>query len=87
MLRNFQRKFDMDEPPPLEDGSSYGGRSERRREEDKHNLEERFYKYGVRPEWLEIHRILNHRSVFYFSNILKSDVVFTMLRSFFQHIN
>lgn len=58
LYRHYMRKNDMDEPPPLEDGSSYG------REnivEDPHNLEERFYRYGVRPEWLQIHRILNHR--------------------------
>jgi hypothetical protein len=58
MFRNYQRKNDMDEPPPLEDGSSYG---KDMKEEDPHNLEERFYRYGVRPEWLQIHRILNHR--------------------------
>lgn len=29
---------------------------------DPHNLEERFYKWGVRPEWLTIHRIINHRT-------------------------
>jgi len=52
----------MDEPPPLEDGSSYG-RDEKEIQEDPHNLEERFYRYGVRPEWLQIHRILNHRFV------------------------
>ena len=62
MYRNYIRKNDMDEPPPLEDGSSYG-RDEKEIQEDPHNLEERFYRYGVRPEWLQIHRILNHRSV------------------------
>ena len=59
LFRNYQRKMDMDEPPPLEDGSSYG-RNEKL-EEDPHNMEARFYRYGVRPEWLCIHRILNHR--------------------------
>lgn len=52
------RKNDMDEPPPLDDGS-YFKMSEKRLEEDPHNLEERFYRYGVRPEWLLIHRIIN----------------------------
>ena len=28
-------------------------------EEDPHNLEDRFYRYGVRPEWLNIHRVIN----------------------------
>ena len=60
MYRNYMRKTDMDEPPPLEDGSSYG-RDDKDIQEDPHNLEERFYRYGVRPEWLQIHRILNHR--------------------------
>lgn len=57
MYRNYIRRVDMDEPPPLEDGSSY---KDKVKDEDPHNLEERFYRYGVRPEWLEIHRIINH---------------------------
>ncbi|XP_025081586.1 chromodomain-helicase-DNA-binding protein 4-like isoform X2 [Pomacea canaliculata] len=57
MYRNYIRRVDMDEPPPLEDGSSY---KDKLKDEDPHNLEERFYRYGVRPEWLEIHRIINH---------------------------
>ncbi|XP_050414709.1 chromodomain-helicase-DNA-binding protein 4 isoform X3 [Patella vulgata] len=56
--RCYIRKYDMDEPPPLEDGSSYG---EKLKGDDPHNLEERYYRYGVRPEWLQIHRIINHR--------------------------
>ncbi|CAH1776247.1 unnamed protein product, partial [Owenia fusiformis] len=60
MYRNYIRKNDMDEPPPIDDGSSYGKRKSKT--EDPHNLEERFYIYGVRPEWLNIHRIINHKS-------------------------
>ena len=60
MFRNYQRKVDMDEPPPLEDGSSFG-REGRLKENDIHNLEERFYRYGIKPEWLEINRIIQHR--------------------------
>lgn len=26
------------------------------------NLEETFYKFGIRPEWLQIHRIINHKT-------------------------
>ncbi|XP_013407633.1 chromodomain-helicase-DNA-binding protein 4 isoform X2 [Lingula anatina] len=59
MYRNYIRKNDMDEPPPLEDGSSFGMKDYK--EEDPHNLEGRFYRYGVRPEWLTINRIINHR--------------------------
>ena len=50
----------MDEPPPLEDGSSYG-KDNTKMVEDPHNLEARFYRYGIKPEWLCIHRIINHR--------------------------
>ena len=63
MIRNYIRKNDMDEPPPLEDGSSYGQKNIRKNANDPHNLEERFYRYGVKPEWLQVHRIINHRSV------------------------
>ena len=50
----------MDEPPPLEDGSTYGKEREKDKE-DPHNLEERFYRYGVKPEWIMVNRIINHR--------------------------
>lgn len=29
--------------------------------EDGHNLYHRFYKYGIKPLWLQVHRILNHK--------------------------
>ncbi|XP_048729194.2 chromodomain-helicase-DNA-binding protein 5-like isoform X3 [Ostrea edulis] len=72
MYRAYIRKNDMDEPPPLEDGSSYGGKDykkhrkgrdgkEESKDDDENNLEEKFYKYGVRPEWLQMQRIINHR--------------------------
>ncbi|XP_034949736.1 chromodomain-helicase-DNA-binding protein Mi-2 homolog isoform X2 [Chelonus insularis] len=70
MFRNYSRKYDMDEPPkleePLDEGDNRvkrlrgheGGSSNSR---DVYNLEERFYRYGVRPEWLVVHRVINHR--------------------------
>ncbi|XP_052821460.1 chromodomain-helicase-DNA-binding protein Mi-2 homolog isoform X1 [Mya arenaria] len=63
LIRMYMRKNDMDEPPPLEDGSSWGNKEKRKHaaDQDTDNLEDRFYKYGVRPEWLQIHRIINHR--------------------------
>ena len=64
MYRIYMRKNDMDEPPPLEDGSSYGGKEKKAKMcegDDPDNLEDRFYKYGVRPDWLTIHRIINHK--------------------------
>ncbi|CAH8455213.1 unnamed protein product [Heterobilharzia americana] len=61
MLRNYFKKNDMEEPPLPEDGSTYRGRA-REKVADPHNLEERFYKWGVRPEWLQPQRIIDHRS-------------------------
>lgn len=64
MTRYFFRKNDMDEPPPLDDGSSGVGNGKvRNLGEDPHNLEERFFRYGIRPEWLQVHRIINHRTL------------------------
>lgn len=64
MYRYFVRKNDMDEPPPLDDGSSGDGNGKRRDTgEDPHNLEERFFRYGIRPEWLQVHRVINHRTL------------------------
>ncbi|XP_037116571.1 chromodomain-helicase-DNA-binding protein 3 isoform X2 [Syngnathus acus] len=65
MYRNYQRKTDMDEPPALD----YGGEDEsgaangdKRRSKDPEYavMEDKFYKYGIKPEWLLIHRIINH---------------------------
>lgn len=66
MYRNYQRKNDMDEPPPFDYGSGdEDGKSEKRKSKDPLHakMEERFYRYGIKPEWMMIHRILNHRCV------------------------
>jgi len=60
----FRKKFDLDEPPALEDGSSYGKmRHKQGRDKDPYNLEERFYRWGIKPDWLQIHRIIAHELV------------------------
>lgn len=58
----------MDEPPKLEEPLDESDTRVKRLKEqdsvtnrDDYNLEERFYRYGVRPEWLVIHRVINHR--------------------------
>ncbi|KAJ8683101.1 hypothetical protein QAD02_018893 [Eretmocerus hayati] len=70
MYRNYSRKYDMDEPPKLEEPlDESDSRVKRLKDQDKnheqtrdeHNLEERFYRYGIRPEWLVVHRVINHR--------------------------
>ncbi|KAJ8387203.1 hypothetical protein AAFF_G00159220 [Aldrovandia affinis] len=63
MYRNYQRKNDMDEPPPYDYGSGDEElKSEKRKAKDPQYavMEERFYRYGIKPEWMVIHRIVSH---------------------------
>ncbi|KAG8434244.1 hypothetical protein GDO86_012570 [Hymenochirus boettgeri] len=63
MFRNYQRKNDMDDPPPLDYGSGdEEGKSEKRKNKDPvyAKMEEKYYRYGIKPEWMMIHRIMNH---------------------------
>ncbi len=58
----MKKMIDMEEPPPIEDGSSFGkkrGSHSSAASADK-QLEEKFYRYGIKPEWLQIHRVINH---------------------------
>lgn len=70
MYRAYSRKNDMDEPPMLSDDESDTSedgdqpsptKKSKAKEEDKLNLEARFFRFGVSPEWMQIFRILNHR--------------------------
>jgi len=63
--RMYLRKNDMDEPPKFdEDGDDEwtARKMKHHKQNDPLNLVKRFYKYGIRPEWLQIHRILNRRT-------------------------
>uniref|UniRef100_A0ABM5EL19 Chromodomain-helicase-DNA-binding protein 5 isoform X1 n=1 Tax=Pogona vitticeps TaxID=103695 RepID=A0ABM5EL19_9SAUR len=63
MYRNYQRKNDMDEPPAFDYGSGdEDGKLEKRKNKDPQyaKMEEKYYRYGIKPEWMMIHRILNH---------------------------
>ena len=60
----FKRKWDQDEPPALEDGSSYGRpRHKTASNAEEDDLEVNYYRYGIRPEWLQIHRIISYEYV------------------------
>lgn len=64
MFRNYQRKTDMDEPPPADfGGEGDDDKSTKRKNKDPLfvHMEEEFSRYGVKMEWLMIHRVLNHR--------------------------
>lgn len=65
LLRMYTRKYDLEEPPKLdeqldEEGPSYKMQYSVVRTKE---LEERFFKYGVKPEWLCVHRVINHRTM------------------------
>ncbi|XP_073459779.1 chromodomain-helicase-DNA-binding protein 5 isoform X1 [Aquarana catesbeiana] len=63
MFRNYQRKNDMDDPPPFDYGSGdEDSKSEKRKNKDPQyaKMEEKYYRYGIKPEWMMIHRLMNH---------------------------
>jgi len=64
MYRNYQRKNEMDEPPPFDYGSGEEElNNEKRKSKDPQYaaMEGRFYRYGIKLEWMVMHRIINHR--------------------------
>lgn len=46
-------------------GEEDSGKSEKRRAKDPQYaiLEEKYYRYGIKPEWMMVHRIISHRCV------------------------
>uniref|UniRef100_W5ML03 Chromodomain helicase DNA binding protein 4a n=1 Tax=Lepisosteus oculatus TaxID=7918 RepID=W5ML03_LEPOC len=63
MFRNYQRKNDMDEPPPVDfGGDGDDDKSSKRKNKDPvfAQMEEKYYRFGIKMEWMMIHRILNH---------------------------
>uniref|UniRef100_A0A671REJ7 Chromodomain-helicase-DNA-binding protein 4-like n=1 Tax=Sinocyclocheilus anshuiensis TaxID=1608454 RepID=A0A671REJ7_9TELE len=63
MFRNYQRKTDMEEPPNLEMGAEGDeDKSCKRKNKDPFyaRIEDQYGRFGVKLEWLFIHRILNH---------------------------
>lgn len=62
MFRNYQRKTDMDEPMPVDFGEGDENISTKRKNKDPVfiQMEAEFYRYGIKMEWMMIHRIVNH---------------------------
>uniref|UniRef100_A0A8C6MAF8 Chromo domain-containing protein n=1 Tax=Nothobranchius furzeri TaxID=105023 RepID=A0A8C6MAF8_NOTFU len=62
MFRNYQRKTDMDEPPPVNFGDGEEDKCVKRKHKDPTfvQLEEKYLRFRIKMEWLMIHRILNH---------------------------
>ncbi|KOB74563.1 putative Chromodomain helicase-DNA-binding protein Mi-2-like protein [Operophtera brumata] len=70
MYRYYMRKYDTEEPPKLEEPlderdtrlKRLRDQKQGEQEADEKMLEEKFYRYGVKPEWLVVHRVINHRT-------------------------
>uniref|UniRef100_A0A1A8BIU0 Chromodomain helicase DNA binding protein 8 n=1 Tax=Nothobranchius kadleci TaxID=1051664 RepID=A0A1A8BIU0_NOTKA len=62
LFRIYQRKTDMDEPPPVDFGDGEEDKCVKRKHKDPTfvQLEEKYLRFGIKMEWLMIHRILNH---------------------------
>lgn len=74
MYRSYIRKHDMDEPPRFDEVFDEADNRFKRIErmgkssaEERGglgiDLDEKYYKYGIKPEWLFVHRIINHRTM------------------------
>ncbi|KAF5307970.1 hypothetical protein FQR65_LT06537 [Abscondita terminalis] len=66
LLRNYSRKYELEEPPKLEEQIDEEATITYKLQCNKlrtPELEERFFKYGVKPEWLLVHRVINHRTM------------------------
>lgn len=63
MFRSYTRKYDMEEPPKLEENLEDQENRPKRKTPKDLELEEKYYKYGIKPEWLLVHRVINHRTM------------------------
>lgn len=63
MFRSYTRKYDMEEPPKLEESLEDQENRPKWKTPKDIELEERYYRYGVKPEWLVVHRVINHRTM------------------------
>lgn len=68
MLRSFFKKHDTEEPPKPEEAldeadSRYTRFLKMGGDKKADELEEKYYKNGVKPEWLLVHRVINHRTL------------------------
>ncbi|XP_037904696.1 chromodomain-helicase-DNA-binding protein Mi-2 homolog [Hermetia illucens] len=73
MIRVFTRKYDMEEPPKFEETLDETDNRYKRIQRHKQGhastektaeeeLEEKYYRNGIKPEWLIVHRVINHRT-------------------------
>ncbi|CAI4226575.1 unnamed protein product [Auanema sp. JU1783] len=56
LLRMYWRKYDSETPPVFDESTT----SRHHKGDDPYDLRERFYQHGIKPEWMQVHRIINH---------------------------
>ena len=66
--RMYLRKNDMDEPQRLDEDGEEETTSKRlkqlkSKQQDPLKLNERFFRYGIKPPWLQIDRVINRRTL------------------------
>merc|ERR1711899_62763 len=67
--RMYLRKNDMDEPPRFDEDGDDEVLNKRRikhhkkNPEDPYKMQERFFRYGIRPDWLQIHHVISRQTL------------------------
>ncbi|XGW08722.1 hypothetical protein V3C99_011215 [Haemonchus contortus] len=56
LLRMYWRKYDSENPPIFDESTA----QRHHKDNDPYELREKFYQYGIKPEWMQVHRIINH---------------------------
>ncbi|PAV85356.1 hypothetical protein WR25_12784 isoform B [Diploscapter pachys] len=56
LLRMYWRKYDSENPPIFDESTI----QRHHKDNDPYELREKYYQYGVKPEWMQVHRIINH---------------------------
>lgn len=61
MYHLYASKNDMENPPVFDDQPEDQNNNHKGNSVDV-KLKQKYYKYGVKPEWLIVHRVINHRT-------------------------
>ncbi|KAL6735240.1 hypothetical protein Aduo_005699 [Ancylostoma duodenale] len=56
LVRMYWRKYDSENPPVFDESTA----QRHHKDNDPYELREKFYQYGIKPEWMQVHRIINH---------------------------
>ncbi|KAK6046945.1 protein, SNF2 family [Cooperia oncophora] len=56
LFRMYWRKYDSENPPIFDESTA----QRHHKDNDPYELREKFYQYGIKPEWMQVHRIINH---------------------------